>query len=86
MRKINYILFALVMALFSSCADYLDRYPMDSPSNATFLSNQEEMEMGITSCYNPLWLTYWGLPFNLALDYASDIGYERNAYGLWREG
>lgn len=82
MRKINYILFALVMALFSSCADYLDRYPMDSPSNATFLSNQEEMEMGITSCYNPLWLTYWGLPFNLALDYASDIGYERNAYGL----
>lgn len=82
MRKINYMLFALMVAVFSSCADYLDRYPMDSPSNATFLSNQEEMEMGIISCYNPLWLTYWGLPFNLALDYASDIGYERNAYGL----
>lgn len=82
MRNINNIFIILLIILHTSCSDYLDRYPMDSPSNATFLSNQSEMELGIISCYNPLWLTYWGLPFTLAFDYATDIGYERNAYGL----
>lgn len=82
MKKINYFFIILFVAFNVSCSDFLDLYPLDSPSNATFLSNQQEMEMGVISCYNPLWLTYWGLPFNLALDYATDIGYERNAYGL----
>lgn len=82
MKNRNYILVLLLITLHVSCSDFLDRYPIDAPSNATFLSNQKEMEMGVISCYNPLWLTYWGLPFNLAFDYATDIGYERNAYGL----
>lgn len=82
MKNRNYILIILLIALQVSCSGFLDRYPLDAPSNATFLSNQKELEMGVISCYNPLWLTYWGLPFNLAFDYATDIGYERNAYGL----
>lgn len=82
MRNI-YITFLTLVLLFNiSCSDYLDRYPLDAPSNATFLSNEEEMKLGIVSCYNTMWLMYYALPFNQALDYATDIGYERNAYGL----
>ncbi len=47
MRNI-YITFLTLVLLFNiSCSDYLDRYPLDAPSNATFLSNEEEMKLGM---------------------------------------
>lgn len=62
-----------------SCDDeYLERYPLDSPSNETFLTNEAELEMAVTGVYNGLWYSFSGTPFSLVLDYTSDIGWDRN--------
>lgn len=36
----------------SSCDDYLDKYPLDRPSNKTFYSTQDEILMAVNACYN----------------------------------
>ncbi|NQD71131.1 RagB/SusD family nutrient uptake outer membrane protein, partial [Sphingobacterium shayense] len=68
---------AWVMVL--SCDDkYLERYPLDSPSDETFITNEAELEMAVTGVYNALWYSFSGTPFSLVLDYTSDIGWDRN--------
>lgn len=62
-----------------SCDDkYLERYPLDSPSDETFITNEAELEMAVTGVYNALWYSFSGTPFSLVLDYTSDIGWDRN--------
>lgn len=71
------ISFSWIMML--SCNDeYLERYPLDSPSDDTFLTNEAELEMAVTGVYNALWYSFSGTPFSLVLDYTSDIGWDRN--------
>lgn len=62
--------------------EYLERFPLDSPSNETFLTNETELEMAVTGVYNALWYSYSGTPFSLVFDYASDIAWERNTNDL----
>lgn len=70
-----------------SCDDqYLERFPLDSPSNETFITNEAELEMAVTGAYNTLWYHYSGTPFSLVLDYATDIGWERNINDLQAMG
>lgn len=76
--KNRYLILALLILLFSSCGDYLDKQPLDRPSDGTFLSNQQEMEMALTGCYSSLYIDFAALPFPFMFDYVSDIGYERN--------
>ena len=70
---------SLSWVMILSCDDkYLERYPLDSPSNETFITNEAELEMAITGVYNNLWYSFSGTPFSLVLDYTSDIGWDRN--------
>ncbi len=90
MKKIKSYIYSLVLVLAlgsTSCSNYLDRVPLDAPSDETFLRNEAEMNMALTGCYNILW-TQWkaSLPFLFAYDYASDIGYERDANDLLKMG
>lgn len=62
--------------------EYLERFPLDRPSNETFLSNESELEMAVAGVYNSLWYSYSGTPFSLVFDYASDIAWERNINDL----
>lgn len=71
-----------VMASMSSCSDYLDKEPLSNPSDQTFLMTETEMQMALAGCYNKLWLNWETMTFFMALDEASDIGYERNTNGL----
>ncbi len=82
MKKL-YILLTIIVATFSSCEKYLDRDPLDSPSDETFLQNESEFEMAITGCYNSLWHhPVDNLPFMVTLESASDIGWDRNGSAL----
>lgn len=77
----GFILSVLSVVLsLSSCADFMDRYPLDSPSTETFYSNDEEMTLALNGCYtNITFLAANVMPFELNLDMMSDIGWERTA-------
>lgn len=81
MKKIVIYLSAIIIGL-TSCEGYLDKYPLNNPSDQTFLANETEMQMALTGCYSALWLNFETMTFFLALDEASDIGYDRNTSAL----
>ena len=70
-----YIFSALVY--LSSCD--MDRYPLDAPSDLTFLYSQEELEMALTGCYNQLYYDAGGYNITIypIMDVLSDIAWER---------
>lgn len=70
----------------SACEDYLNRQPLNNPSDASFLATETELQMALTACYSGLWATYQGMPFQLSFDAVSDIGFERNGSGMQATG
>ncbi|MDR1723254.1 MAG: RagB/SusD family nutrient uptake outer membrane protein [Tannerella sp.] len=64
--------------LLASCSDFLDKAPLDSPSDKTFLANETEINMAVVGCYTNLWANWEGMPFYLAFDVLSDNGWDRN--------
>ena len=81
-----YSIFMVLSSIFISCEDYLDKQPLNNPSDGTFLSTETELKMAVTGCYSGLWSNYEGLPFQLAFDAITDIGYERNGSGMQAVG
>src|SRR5690606_10038382 len=68
-----------------SCSDYLEKFPLDNPSDETFLRTEAEFDMAATGAYATLW--YGGSgdvagPFFPMLDAATDIGWDRNTSAL----
>lgn len=86
--KKNICSYLLAMSLgltLSSCnKEYLNRFPQDSPSSETFLTNEEQLEMAVTGAYSVLYNNPSAapLPFAFAIDYSSDIAWERNTNAL----
>ncbi|KAA6334573.1 RagB/SusD family nutrient uptake outer membrane protein [termite gut metagenome] len=80
------ILLAACTLFTTSCSDYLEKFPLDTPSNQTFLANTTELEMALAGCYTPLWLAIEEVPFSLVFDQCSDIGYDRNTSSLQEMG
>ena len=80
MKQIKFIIIFLVVTAASSCSKkYLERFPLDSPSTGTFLSNEAELDMAVTGSYQPLqFIGEDAVPFVLTLEYVSDNGWERN--------
>jgi len=77
---------AASMILLMSCEDYLEKDPLDSPSDATFISTGTELEMAVSGCYNKLWFKVEDMPFHLCFDIVSDIGWDRNGSALQAVG
>lgn len=77
--KLIIVFFSL---LLMGCEDYLNRYPLNNPSDVTFLSNETELKMAVAGCYSTLWYNFEGMPFHLCLDAASDIEWDRNGSTL----
>lgn len=65
-----------------SCEDYLDRLPLDTPSDETYFSNETELRMAVTGVYNRLWFWPQGIAWFLSFDFASDDGWDRNGSPL----
>ncbi len=68
--------------------EYLDRFPQESPSSETFLKTEDQLEMAVTGAYSTLYdnPSAAPIPFAFALDYATDIGWERNTNDLQKLG
>ncbi len=85
MKSSKYILLILGVLTLSSCEDYLERFPLDNPSDETFLRTEAEFDMAVTSVYNSLWYDGSGDvagPFFPLMDAATDIGWDRNTSQL----
>ena len=52
MKKYFGFLIITVFVTVCSCDEYLDRAPLNSPSNESFYSTEEEVLMAINACYN----------------------------------
>ncbi len=76
------IILLISILFFLSCSDFLDKVPLNSPSDKTFLANETEIEMALTGCYTPLWFAFEGMPFYLAFEELSDNGWDRNTNDL----
>lgn len=76
-----YSKYSILIILFSllSCSDYLDRSPLVSPSDETFISNKEELEEAVVACYNPLRFTMANRPFPIFFETVSDISWGRES-------
>ena len=73
-----YIAILVLLLSFTACEDGLEKYPLDRPSDITYLSSKAEMEMAITSCYNSLWMGLgYSMPDFLLSDCLTDIAWER---------
>ncbi|MFC4870793.1 RagB/SusD family nutrient uptake outer membrane protein [Negadavirga shengliensis] len=81
-RLIKYILVLPVLVATFSCEDYLERFPLDSPSSETFFANETELEMAVSGVYNRLWFHPEGISWILSFDFASDDGWDRNGSAL----
>lgn len=81
MAKYNSIkLFVLFLAagLFS-CEDYLERFPLDKPSDATFYSTESELLTAVNGIYNTsFYFKKADSPVNIIIDCASDISWDRD--------
>ena len=83
MKKVILYAAAVCSALcMNSCSDYLDKNPLNSPSDQTFLATETEMQMALASCYTALWTDFETMTFFLSFDEAADIGYDRNTSAL----
>ena len=58
-KYLSIIAAALLMGSFSSCSDFLDRYPLEELSDKGFWKTEQDAEMAVSNLYNvlPTWDT-----------------------------
>lgn len=77
MKIYSKLLILIAISCLISCEDYLDRSPLVSPSDETFISNKAELEQAVNGCYNPLRFSMAGRPFPIFFETVSDISWGR---------
>lgn len=77
--KLRYLLFIICIVGTLSCnKDFLNKFPLDKPSDANFFSNEEELNLALNGAYTGLWWTgQSNVPYNLYLDATTDIAWSR---------
>lgn len=84
MKAKNNIILLLLFVLFGvcSCNDYLEKFPLDEPTDVTFWSTEAELKMAVNSIYTSF---YWTdrspvvhAPFQLLLSIVTDESWDRN--------
>ncbi|MGV8134365.1 MAG: RagB/SusD family nutrient uptake outer membrane protein [Mangrovibacterium sp.] len=74
------ILAVVALISLNSCEDYLEKFPLDKPSDATFYSTESELNLAINGVYSDLYFhPANSTQLNLLLDCVSDIGWDRDA-------
>ncbi len=78
MKKYIFILLSTTALGFSACQKFLDRKPLDASSASTFLSNQAEMEQGLTGVYaSAMWVFPNNTPLMFAIESTTDMAMKR---------
>lgn len=87
MKKILCLNLLFLTLCLGSCDSYLDRLPLDQPSDATFWSTESELKLAANALYRSLYFTDRDptvhVPFQFLFDYASDISWDRNL-NVWQ--
>jgi len=79
--KLRFIsLILLVTGIISCKKGFLDKLPLDSPSDATFFSNKDELQMAINGAYTGLWWESSGVPYRMYIEATTDIAWSRGDY------
>jgi hypothetical protein len=77
-----------ILFIVSACnPDLLDLESLTEPTDATFFSNEEELDLALTGVYNSLiWLGGYNLPVQVNMDNgATDIGLVRGGFSSFNE-
>lgn len=83
--KFNKIFFVILLATLMSCEDYLEKYPLDAPSSATFPKSKEELIIAVNGAYNALYYTlnFGYTQAELFYNDATDLSFNRGgAHGV----
>ncbi|WP_297089725.1 RagB/SusD family nutrient uptake outer membrane protein [uncultured Draconibacterium sp.] len=59
MKLYKLFILIIVMTGFMSCEDYLEKYPLDAPSSATFPGSEDELIIAVNGAYNGLHYNKW---------------------------
>ncbi|KAA5548843.1 RagB/SusD family nutrient uptake outer membrane protein [Adhaeribacter rhizoryzae] len=88
LQKIKYWVLGLGLLFTApSCDDYLEKYPLEGPSDASFFTNESELLLAINACYSSLAVhPSDNLPLPMLLDNAADISWDRNNSDLQQIG
>ena len=77
MKNINKTLIILLMVLgLGACSDVLDLESLTEPTDATFFTNENELDLALSGIYNSVvWRGGYSLPVQVNMDNgATDIG------------
>ncbi|MCU0394973.1 MAG: RagB/SusD family nutrient uptake outer membrane protein [Chitinophagaceae bacterium] len=78
MKKILYTSLAFLLMATAGCDKYLDRKPLDASSASNFLTNQAEMEQGLTGVYaSAMWVFPNNTPLLFAVEASTDHAIKR---------
>ncbi len=78
MKKYLFIPLLVVLTAFGGCKKFLDRKPLDASTASTFLSNQDEMEQGLTGVYaSATWVIANNTPMLFAIESTTDMAMKR---------
>jgi hypothetical protein len=78
MKKILFLLVSVTVIGLSGCQKFLDRKPLDASSVTTFLSNQAEMEQGLTGVYGAsMWVIANNIPMLFEIEATTDMAMKR---------
>jgi hypothetical protein len=78
MKKQLLLLLPILALSFSACQKFLDRKPLDASSATTFLSNQAEMEQGLTGVYaSSMWVIANNTPMLFEIEASTDMAMKR---------
>jgi hypothetical protein len=79
--KLRFISLILLATGIISCnKDFLEKLPLDSPSDATFFSNKDELDMAINGAYTGLWWESGRVPYRMYIEATTDIAWSRGDY------
>ena len=76
--KIKKIYLVILFALLMSCEDYLEKYPLDSPSSSTFPLSKDELVIAINGAYRSLHFVTRFMQLELYMDGATDLNFIRD--------
>ena len=78
MKTKIYFTIASLVLMFSSCRKHdLDKFPLDSPSDANFYSTEAELEFAIRGVYRTLWWHSQNQQVMQRIDCTTDMGWVR---------
>ena len=81
--KLNIVIFGTLLFILTSCQDFLEKYPLDAPTSATFCKTENELSYALTGAYNSLNYnpgTY--AQGELYWDAATDLVFSRGGYAI----